>query len=52
MFGLWSYGIICWIEGNDISAKLIHPDDADYPYDPDFRVFLKTSKVEPVLEVS
>lgn len=40
MFGLWSYGIVASISecGRYISAKLIHPDDADYDYDPDFRV--------------
>lgn len=41
MFGLWSYGTIDYIDRDSISAKLIHPDDADYDYDPNFRVPLQ-----------
>lgn len=40
MFGLWSYGKVDSISdcGRYISAKVTHPDDADYDYDPEFRV--------------
>ena len=45
MFGIKTPAKVDSIVDNEVSLAIIHPDDADYDYDPNFRVYVKISKL-------
>lgn len=45
LFGIKQSAKVKAIHGNEVEVSVIHPDDADYDYDPDFSVCVRIDKL-------